>query len=154
MRAVDDRDQLTIGTSVEWVILADAAQVVNGKLYLLGGGWDAVIVPSAFPASQACGIAIAFRVPWNETNQRKHADVEITDEDASATVATMGLQFEVGRPAGITAGQSQRFQIAANVALTFPRPGSYVILVKIDGETKMRTTFNVVQGQTPQPPVA
>ena len=29
---------------VEWLILADSAQVIGNKLYLLGGGWDQLAV--------------------------------------------------------------------------------------------------------------
>ena len=30
---------------VDWLILADSAQVTGGKLYMLGGGWDRLTVP-------------------------------------------------------------------------------------------------------------
>jgi len=37
---------------VEWLILADAAQVVGNKLYLMGGGWDKLTINNVFPADQ------------------------------------------------------------------------------------------------------
>lgn len=130
-------------TSVEWIILADAAEVVNGKLYLLGGGWDTLVMHTGFPASRSCGLAIAFRIPWASTNQRQHATVEITDEDAANKLVTLAMQFEVGRPAGIPHGQPQRVQLAANVPLTFPQAGSYTITVLLDGEPVRHTSFRV-----------
>jgi hypothetical protein len=131
--------------SVEWIILADAAEVVNGKLYLLGGGWDTLVVTTGFPVTRQCGLAVGFRVPWAATNQRQRAVVEITDEDATAKVATLQTQFEVGRPAGIPHGQSQRFQMAATVPLTFQRDGIYTITVLLDGEPVRYTTFRVAR---------
>ena len=42
---------------IEWLILADAAQVTGNKLYLLGGGWDRLNVNRDFPVNQHCAIA-------------------------------------------------------------------------------------------------
>ena len=44
---MNDLDELLDATtSIEWLILADAAEVVGGKLYLMGGGWDRLTVNS------------------------------------------------------------------------------------------------------------
>jgi hypothetical protein len=135
--------EIESGVSVEWIIVADAAEVVNGKLYLLGGGWDTFLVGRDFPVSRTCGLAVAFRVPWAATNQRFVAAIEITDADAKA-LATMNLDFEMGRPPGIEPGQAQRFQMAANLPLTFRQPGTYVVTVRV-AETSRRTTIRVMK---------
>ena len=136
--------------SVEWIILADAAEVVNGKLYLLGGGWDTLVVNSGFPVARPIGMAIAFRVPWASTNQRQRATVEVTDEDATARLTTIQMQFEMGRPAGIAYGQPQRFQMAATVPLTFPKEGSYTLTVLLDGEPVRHASFRVLRSHRPE----
>ena len=53
---------------VHALMLADSAQAVDGKLYILGGAWNMLRFPS-FPASLMVGIAVAIDVDWNETNQ-------------------------------------------------------------------------------------
>ncbi|MBI3964995.1 MAG: hypothetical protein HY329_05105 [Chloroflexi bacterium] len=131
---------------VEWLILADAAQVVGGKLYLLGGGWERIAVSAPFPIQQPCAIATAFAVPWNETNQRRHVTIEIEDEDG-LVIANVGGDVEVGRPPGIPTGQMQRIQLAANFVLGLQKPGSYRIVASIDGERKRDTTFSVLAWQ-------
>ena len=68
---------------VEWLILADAAQVTGGKLYLIGGGWDKVTA-NKFPHPQSMSIAVSFRVPWTETNERHSFEVEIAGADGEA----------------------------------------------------------------------
>src|SRR5437773_10351851 len=55
--------------SLEWLILADSAQVVGNKLYLAGGGWDLLTINAEFPHDQIIGLAASFGVPWSETNQ-------------------------------------------------------------------------------------
>ncbi len=133
----------------EWIILADAAEVVNGKLYLLGGGWDHLVVNEGFPKQHHCGIAVSFRVPWSATNTRHQFGVEVTGAPGNSSVMQAGGNFEVSRPAAIQAGQTQRFQIAINSLLPFQRPGSYAIIVRIDGEEVGRSTFDVIKGQLP-----
>ena len=130
---------------VEWLILADAAQVVDGKLYLLGGGWTTITVSGGFPAQQRIALALAIGVPWDETNRRHGLEIEITDEDGRSLARVEG-QFEVGRPPGIPLGQSQRLQFAADITMGFDKPGTFVIVVRINGVEGRRIEFNVTAG--------
>ena len=84
------------------LLLADSAQVVGGKLYLLGGGWSA-IGPDPTPFA----FAMLIEVPWNEANQRFRFKLELLSEDGQpvAMPTPQGEQplvldgaFEVGRP--------------------------------------------------------
>ena len=135
---------------VEWLILADSAQVVGNKLYLLGGGWDTLTVNSGFPLDRRCGVALSVKVPWNETNQRHTFEVEVTSEDPSTEepkdLLKVGGQFEVGRPAGTPQGQDQRVQLAIDMNLRLEDPGTKVIVARIEGQEMWRTRFNVVPG--------
>src|SRR5660397_182444 len=40
-QTMSDPDKITL----DYLLVADGAQVVGGKLYLLGGGWDRLTVP-------------------------------------------------------------------------------------------------------------
>lgn len=128
---------------VEWLILADAAQVVGGKLYLLGGAWDTLNVAQAFPVQQRLAVAVSFRIPWNETNQRHNIEIEILTEDGKQ-VAKIDGQVEVGRPPGIPVGSDQRAQIAADIGIQFDQPGSFSIIASIEGQKDAETSFRVL----------
>jgi hypothetical protein len=131
---------------VEWLILADSAQVNGGKLFMLGGGWDVLTVNSGFPYEQPCAIAAAFKVPYSETNRPIDFALEVHDEDGHVLLGIAG-KLEVGRPPGIPAGLPQRSQFAVNAVLRFDRPGTYVVLARIDGqEAPHRVPFSVVPG--------
>jgi hypothetical protein len=58
------------------LLLADFAQVSEGKLNIIGGGWS---VTGPFPVPSA--IAAKIEVPWDQANRRHHIVVELTDED-------------------------------------------------------------------------
>lgn len=130
---------------VEWVILADFAEVIGNKLYLQGGAWDKLTINSGMPVTRAVGIAASIVVPWNETNQNATIEIDVATEDGES-IASIKAEFRVGRPADIPAGQNQRTQIAGNLPLTLPAAGTYSLVAKLDGEERARTWFNVVEG--------
>lgn len=127
---------------VEWLIIADAAQVVGGKLYLLGGGFDRVTLPKGPPSRHSMAVAVAFRVPWNETNVRHDFEIEILDGDGHGIFNASG-QFEVGRAAGILPGQDQRTQLAMNVGWRVEKLGSYEAVARVK-DAERRFPFRVV----------
>jgi hypothetical protein len=135
----------------DWILLADYVETLNNKLYLMGGGWDSLTV-NALPAQHTLAIAVAFSVPWNETNQKHDIQIELADQDGKV-LATIDGQVEVGRPPGMPLGASQRVQMGVNASLLFERLGTYVITTRIEGQESERVTFNVVQGHlfAPQP---
>jgi hypothetical protein len=130
---------------LEWLILADNAQIVGNKLYLLGGGWDVLTVGSGFPVQQRCAVAASYKVPWNETNERHAVEIEVLNDDG-LSLATVQGQVEVGRPAGIPPGSDQRAQIAAEIVLGIEKESSFAIIARIEGVEVGRTQFRVVGG--------
>jgi hypothetical protein len=136
------------GIGVEWIILADRAEVINNKLYLMGGGWDVITVGTQFPVVHHCALAISFKVPWNETNQRHTISIEIVDEDGQTSLAKVGGQIEVGRPVGIRPGQSQRLQMGINIPLEFAKAGAYEVTASIEGQHVGGTEFRVLSNPT------
>ncbi|MGD0811965.1 MAG: hypothetical protein ABSA91_19990 [Acidimicrobiales bacterium] len=58
------------------LLLADFAQVSEGKLNIIGGGWS---VTGPVPAQSA--VAVKIEVPWDQANKRHHVVLELKDED-------------------------------------------------------------------------
>ena len=131
------------GLEIEWLILADAAQVSTNKLYLLGGGWDRLIITRPFPLTHQIAVAAAFKVSWNETNRKHDFEIKVADADG-AEVAKIAGQFEVGRPSGIPPGQDQRTQVAVNLGLPLKHPGTYEVVAQLNGNESRSFPFNVV----------
>ncbi|MGH7897657.1 MAG: DUF6941 family protein [Candidatus Binatia bacterium] len=107
---------------VEFLILCDAAQVVDGKLYMLGGAWNVHRSP-VFPVNVQFGLALAANVEWEETGRKHPVSVVIADE-AGVPLLKLGGELEVGRSAELPRGP-QRALIAVNGSLKLPRPGRY-----------------------------
>jgi hypothetical protein len=131
------------------LMLADSAQVADGKLYILGGGWS-ITGP---PAPSA--IVLLVEVPWDQTNRRLEWRLELVDSDGYPVMTPdgeggenpimMGGEFEVGRPPGTPHGAPIGLPLALNLSPLPLQPGSrYEWRFTIDGESQddWRLTFS------------
>ena len=62
------------------LMLADAAQVAGGKLYVLGGGWSVLYAPAPF------AIALKIEVPWSVGDDTHTLRLELLDEDGQVVL--------------------------------------------------------------------
>lgn len=132
---------------IEWMMLADAAQVTNNKLYVIGGGWERLTVGSDFPLRQRASLALSFSIPWEDTNQRHGFSVRIMDEDGKEIHGAINGHFETGRPAGLQPGAEQRVQVAIDLTLNLEKEGVYVVEATLAEQETSRTTFTVRKGK-------
>ena len=102
------------------LLLADSAQAVEGKLYVLGGGWS---ITGPTPSGMA--LAIKIDVPWDRANIKHDFVLELVDGDGAPVLVPQGpegepqpiqisAQFEAGRPAGLRAGTPLDVAMAIN----------------------------------------
>jgi len=125
------------------MLLADFAQVADGKLTIVGGGWS-LTGPDPTPF----GIAILVHVPWDQANRRHTLRLELVDADGQPVtvpgdddgegapiVFLDDIEFEVGRPAGIKPGTPLELPLAVNSSPLSLEPGCrYEWRLSIDGE--------------------
>lgn len=128
---------------VDFLILADYAEIVGGKLYLMGGAWDRMTVRDAAQPMRFA-VALGVLVPWNATNQTHNLRVTIEDADATQHGTLIESSFVAGRPPDLKPGSTQRVLLAV-VSIAAPPPaGDYALLVTIDGEQRRRVGFTVL----------
>ncbi len=141
---------------VEFALLADRAEAVNGKLYVLGGAWDRITVQD-FSQPVVISFAVSIIVPWNACNEEHTLSVKLLDDDGQPAGAEVEGAFNAGRPPSLARGEEQRVLIAVPaMPVQLPRAGGYLVLVGIDGAEQMRVRFRatppgqvVAQGTPP-----
>ncbi len=137
------------------MLLCDAAQVADGKLYILGGGWS-LTGPDPMPSA----IAIKVEVDWHEAAQAHHWELFLVDADGQAVgidtpegtqLVEVRGDFEVGQPEEVPAGSPIDLPLAVNIGpLPLDPGGRYTWRLTIDGETDE----SWVLGFTTRPAVA
>lgn len=124
------------------MLLADAAQVAEGKLFILGGGWSVT-----GPQASAMAIAMHVEVPWDRANMRHSWTLELLNADGQPVSARDPLgrdepirvqgEFEVGRPVGLTPGTPIGVATAINLApVQLPPGGRYEWRLTIGDEAQ------------------
>lgn len=130
--------------SIEFLMLAEYAETIHGKLYLMGGAWEAITVPNlAVPV--AVTVAVSISVPWLATNTRHRLTVAVETGDGE-TLAEQAREVMVGRPTHIEAGASQRQVIVVPLAVVLPRPDRYAVVASIDEVPRARVSFRANHG--------
>jgi hypothetical protein len=121
------------------MLLADAAEAANGKLYILGGGWS---ITGPDPAPMA--IALKIEVPWDRGNEVHHLQLRLVDADGEPvlvespdgeTPLVLDADFETGRPAGLKPGTPLDFTMAVGLGpLALEPDARYEWRLTIDGQ--------------------
>ncbi len=130
------------------MLLCDAAQEVNGKLYILGGGWSYILAPKV-PVNGA--LAIKVSVPWDRSNHRHKVRAALVTEDGDpveigeVSVVTEGA-FEVGRPPGIKPGTPLDAAFVLDFAGLVLETGGYVWELYINDTLEARVPLRVQPG--------
>lgn len=128
---------------VEYVVLADGAQAVGGKLYILGGGWS-IFYAQAFPAPINIGLGVNVSYTSNELGMTYPWSVTIADEAGIPIVPEMNSQVQVPQPSpGLPSVFVNRLPFAMQIGLAVPRPGKYTITVKF-GSSTVKTDFDAI----------
>lgn len=122
-------------------MLADYAQVAEGKLNVIGGGWSVT-------GPEPCPFAIAglFEIPWTMANREHRFRFELIDVDGNAVVVETphGPQeiffeggFAIGEGVPLPPGSSQTVPFALNGSALPLAPGNrYEWRLSINGDTR------------------
>ena len=136
------------------MLLADSAQVADGKLFILGGG-----ITAMGPRPQPVGVAIRIEVPWDRANVPHSWRLDLLDEDGHPLLVrdkplVVHGRFEAGRPAGLRPGTPLSVPLAINFPAIPVTPGkSYTWQLSIDDRTHVdwRQSFHVRAGKQAPP---
>ena len=123
------------------LMLADSAQVVAGKLYILGGGWS-MTGPKLAPFA----IAGKIEIPVSEAKQKHSLKLELLDADSKPVLVptpkgesplVVSGEFELDHPPSLPKGISIDAPFAFSVKSVLLKPGrQYTWKLTIDSNTK------------------
>lgn len=130
------------------MLLCDYAEVLNGKLYVMGGGWSKVIKNNERPFVNVT-IAGMIYFQWNDANHRKNVDISLFTQDGQPVLQNdVPVQLrgpaEVGRPPGLVNGTEIELPIATRFEGLFLDAGRYEWRLSIDDERLATSVFDVM----------
>jgi hypothetical protein len=140
---------------IEFVMLCDAAQSIDGKLYILGGAWSQIrrqtlenTPPQQQPPTQFA-IAASIEVDWNEANDPILFQIKLEDADGTELLK-VEAQFVTGRPP-VARPMPLRATVATPVSMVFPGAGDYAARALLPNQGRERVaSFTVVDSVVPR----
>jgi hypothetical protein len=122
---------------IEFLILADYAEAINNKLYIMGGAWNQITAPM-FPAGVRMALVMAITFEENEVPARVPLTISMRDVQADRP-AIPDITAEVSAQVS-ELGVRARSLLAVNVQ--FPVPGAgHCRVVASSGPKARRETF-------------
>jgi hypothetical protein len=132
--------------NIDSFMLADAAKVFDGKLYIHGGGWNYLDV---FEPGSPRPISIAGRVliPWSDEARDITLEIHLERREADhvlerAPVLQIKMQSWQSSAVGRAAETATPFAFDIP-GVVFLNAGEYAFVVDHDGEELARTRFQV-----------
>jgi hypothetical protein len=137
---------------VDFALLADAAEVSNGKLYVIGGAIDTVWSAALPVVHPRLSFIMRLLISPAEVGRKHTLEVHIMDEDGRR-IATVGGGLETARNANLPPGWKHGFLSVLNFAnLQFEKFGNYNFEIVINNSSLKSIPFRIAQ--RPQPPAA
>ena len=129
--------------------LAEYATVENGRVFMGGGFFSAINLPS-YPALTNFYVVAVLYVPWHAYHQDHKFAVYFEDADKNVMDARFEGDFRVGADPQMRHGDPTVLPITSHVSnLLLPRPGDYASVLQIDGTEISRWKFRAIQVMTP-----
>jgi hypothetical protein len=138
------------------LLLADYAQVAEGKLNVIGAGWS---VTGPLPTPFA--LALLIQVPWDRANERHSFRLELVDSDGEAVTVPLPeggegplvieAGFEVGRPPGLKRGTPLEVPLAINLPPQPFEPGrryEWRLTINDESDENWRAAFSTRSGDS------
>ncbi len=121
------------------IILAEHARVSEGKLDILGGGWN---VASPIPRINALGLLL--EVPWAELGVEHSVEIALLDGNDAPVLDLDGQpiridgRFTAEKPPGVLLGKAATMPLALTIPpLTLQPSKDFKWRLSIDGHSKL-----------------
>lgn len=131
---------------VDALFIANGAEVKDGLIYVLGGGWTRCwpLSGQSYPYDRAVALNAIVRVPWSETNTEHSFALRVRTGEGTVVSPLVEGAFSMGRPADIHQGMSQVVPLAVTLPVKLEGPGIYHAELLIDGEVKKVIEFEAL----------
>lgn len=130
---------------LDYALLADAAQVADGKTYVLGGGVTILWRPE-YPAPLGVFLVAHLTYHRSESDTDHSLRIQVIDADGNPVLPEITGELHVGGPAP---GVPANVPLGVPVIIPFPplpvlqRPGAYSVEILVDDRHVKSLSFAV-----------
>jgi hypothetical protein len=135
----------------DFAFLTDCAEVVNGKLYIMGGCFDTIYARSLPFVYRPFSFVMRLEMSPAELDRKHKIEVHVLDEDGRR-IASVGGDLEVSRNPTLPRGRPQGFLNVMNFAnFKFDKLGDYSFEIMANGSSIKSVRFRVTESPQSRP---
>ncbi len=134
---------MTDDPEIEFLILADRVEVHDGKLYIMGGGWDRLTVPD-FRQPIGFNMALAVLVPRSIAGRNLEVGIHLERANGSRVAPEISAMLTTNPTPDAPPGSPVRCILAGSAAWLLPGPGRYWVVATPGGTRGRSVAFSVV----------
>lgn len=132
---------------------ADHAAVEDGKVYVNGGFWDSLNLPS-YPTQVSFSLVAVIKVPSRAYLEDHQVVVEMVNADEERLPLRIEGTFRVGAAPHMNPGEPTTIPMAFPlIGVYLERAGDYVFILSVDGDAIGRYQIRAVQAPSILPPL-
>ncbi len=126
-------------------MLADAAQVQGGKLFVLGGGFDTISARSFPVIHRSLTVAMVAEIEPDERHRNLEIALQLVDEDGVDLGVHAKGKLRVGAPPNLPPGSTSIVPIVSPFYnIQFTEAKGYAFIITYGDEELARVRFRVV----------
>ena len=126
-------------------MLADAAQVQGGKLFVLGGGFDTITARSLPVVHRSLAVALVAVVSPEERHRDLEIGISLVDEDGEILGVEAKGKLRVGAQPNLPSESSSVVPIVTPFYnVRFQEAKEYAFVISFEDDELARVTFRVV----------
>ena len=129
---------------LDYLLLADKAEAINGKVYMMGGSIGAIGL-AQMPGLAAFDLAIGLLLDYSETSDTHRLLLAMETADNQPVLGPIEIPFATGRPPGFPPGDSMRFTAVIQGPFPIPTEGAYQWRAEVDGQPMDVRHFRVTR---------
>lgn len=130
---------------IEFLVVADRAEVSEGKLYMMGGCWDRLSIPAVDPEARVeVGIAMRALVSPMASETRHHIELRV-DGPGVPSIVPSGFEF-IRNPQSTDVAGLLPVLVATQCFISVKEAGIHVIEALLDGRPAAQARFLLVVG--------
>ena len=131
---------------VDFAFLADAAEVANGKLHLVGGAFDTIGAPQTPLNYPKLSIALRLVFSPAELNHKHKVEIRMMNEDGKVIPPSISGDLEISKSPNLPKGWKQGFMTVMNFTnLNFPAFGDYSFELIVNNTSVKSIPLRIVQ---------
>lgn len=124
-----------------YMLLTDTTQVIQGKMYILGGGWD-TLTPHQLQGAHLAYVAAAVSVGWAEMGREHTFKIALEEKGEPVGPLSQGT-FNVPKPDVSGFIKRRTFMISLPVQLPLANAGDFHVVLSVDGKPLGKVCFTV-----------